>query len=310
MASPQTSPHMSPPVPPDIVFLVQVHANPAQFARTAASLLLVPGSALVVHVDARVDQTPFLAATEAMSGVVFVRDRVHVHWGSFSQVEATLASVTCALSAFGEAERFCLVSGDTYPARRPAEIAEFFTAHPERNYINCVRVPNSELNKSLSRISHVNLEHDGRTGRFLRLHGLINRYLARPWRGAFAGRVPYAGSTWWALNRQALTVILHTVDNERRFMRFYRNTCLPDEHFFQTVLANSSFEPSLAPALMYTAWNEGSPSPRTLDAAEVERLKAVGRAVDDAYGHHELLFARKFDDPPGELLALVESELW
>ncbi|HYK36961.1 hypothetical protein [Alloacidobacterium sp.] len=53
--------------------------------------------------------------------------------------------------------------------------------------------------------------------------------------------VPYFGSQRWALTNDCITAILEFVRNHPEFVRSYRSVYAPDEHFFQTIVANSRF---------------------------------------------------------------------
>ena len=57
----------------------------------------------------------------------------------------------------------------------------------------------------------------------------------RDYKSYLRNLVPYAGSEWWALSREACEHIQSFVANERRVVNFFKNTHCPDESFFQTI---------------------------------------------------------------------------
>ena len=55
---------------------------------------------------------------------------------------------------------------------------------------------------------------------------------------------PYFGSQWWALTDACIAMILDFVKAHPAFVAAYRSVYAPDEHFFQTIVGNSSFAAS------------------------------------------------------------------
>ena len=96
--------------------------------------------------------------------------------------------------------------------------------------------------------------------------------------------------------------------HETGVVRFFENTRSPDEGFFQTILANSSFAPAMRRNLTYSDWTAHGSHPATITAAHVERFAQPGPVMGrGVYGDGELCFARKFPDDGGEMTRLVDA---
>lgn len=107
-------------------FLVYTFRDPALLARTVARLRPHP---VVVHVDAKADRSPFVAAigTEDRHRVRFLDDRVVVNWGGWSQVVAIRRMVAFALESAADDEYLVLLSGSDYPIRPIAQLDSLFS---------------------------------------------------------------------------------------------------------------------------------------------------------------------------------------
>jgi hypothetical protein len=94
---------------------------------------------------------------------------------------------------------------------------------------------------------------------------------------------PYGGSSYWCLSRECSNYILDFVDSHPEVVRFFENTFIPCEMFFQTILANSVLRSKLVDAeIHYLEWEWSGSSPNTLQNSE--KALASGK-----------WFARKFE---------------
>lgn len=105
-----------------IAYLVLAHNAPAQLARLVAAIKF-PAADLFIHIDGKSDINPFMHMRD--EGVHFLGERHRVFWGDFSQVEAILALMRCALAAGSTYTRFILLSGVCYPIRSTGYIENF-----------------------------------------------------------------------------------------------------------------------------------------------------------------------------------------
>lgn len=145
-------------------------------------------------------------------------------------------------------------------------------------------------------------------------HRLLLRLHVRPrqrdYRLYLRDLVPYGGSSWWALSRKACEYVAAFADREVEVVAFFKNTVCPDESFFQTVLANSPFESRVARNLTYADWSRGGSSPATIDESHLAFFRATSSFDSgDVYGAGEMLFARKFGDDSGTLVAELDKQI-
>jgi len=291
-----------------IGYLIQAHDNPAHLRRLIRSLDHEQ-SRFFIHIDKKSDAGQF--GDIGGSNVEFIEAREAVYWGDFSQVQATLNLIDAALRAAPELERLVFIGGTDYPLRSADAIHAFFAADPQREYINLVQMPNEAAGKQLSRIALYHLRNNWpKALRPLRSVLLRLRVFprARDYRRRLGELVPYAGSSWWALSRQACQSIADFCRERPDVVEFFKNTSCPDEGFFQTILGNTPLRSHVASNLTYTAWSAGRASPDNLTLAHLPALmEAVRNGANDVYGARQFLFARKFSDAQSAVVDQLDA---
>lgn len=281
-------------------YLIQAHTAPAQLRRLV-ELLAHPDVGIFIHLDAKVDPAPFEALKTLGAQFCSGPDRVNVHWGDYSQLEASFSLMRAVLAAPQRFDRLVLLSGMDLPLQPSAALQDFFTAHADREFINMVQMPSAKANKPESRL----------TDRWFRptLSGKIKRRLVRygllaaqrDYRVAFSDYKPFGGSQWWALTRDCCETILREVAARPALVRFIQETACADETLVQTIVGNSEFAANVCRALTFTRWRPGASSPDVLTADDLESLLLNPKHSDDGpYGGGPILFARKFDETTSE----------
>ncbi|WP_414172435.1 beta-1,6-N-acetylglucosaminyltransferase [Clavibacter tessellarius] len=125
------------------VFLIYTFREPELLARTIRRLAPHP---VVVHVDRKVDQAPFVAAlaAEDRDRVEFLADRVRVNWGGYSQVEAIRRLVAAGIARARPEEHLVLLSGQDYPIRPVAELEAMLAGSGGKQFLRYFDVAGSE----------------------------------------------------------------------------------------------------------------------------------------------------------------------
>ena len=305
--------------PPRIVYAILSHSRPAQLERLIRVLLDEGSSpAAIVHHDfsaGDLDATAF----ERLGDVRVLRDWVNVEWGGFSMVEAMLAPMRAAVAG-GEFDWLVLLSGQHYPVSPLPEIERFLAAtefdgfvdlgvvvaQPERlrgpgrdgarvwrrYYFGYRRMPlRSEqlpdaVGAALRRLAWAVSDNQRLVSVWPMPEGTRWRAGRRCRHTPFGERLTCRkGSMWLTLSRRAVEAAVARADGDEALVRHYRRTVIPDESFFQSVLAA---EPGLRLSdgnLQFSRWPvEPESHPDVLRAGD------FGVLVES--GAH---FARKFD---------------
>lgn len=290
-----------------ICYVIQAHHQPAHFHRLVRAL--TAHSAVVAHIDARVDERPFHSDDPRLS---FVSDRVRVTWGGFSQVEATLALLRSARSLHPDATHIWFISGDSYPTRDPRALHEMLADNPDRQLINIRPMPAPEMGKPITRLSRLWIPHDPRTNPLALGFKAIQRIVPQPYRRSLEGLRPYAGSNWFALSAAAVDWILARSQELPRFRRLCRHTICSDEHYLQTLFGDSPFLADAVPVGMFADFTTPpGPWPCVLGVDQIDRIVASAESgATSGYGTTTTYFARKFRDDSVDLLREIEERLW
>lgn len=290
-----------------IAFLIIAHNAPNQMRRLVAALRH-PGHHFFVHVDAKADIAPFRAA--AGPEVTFLEPRRKVYWGDFTPSQVTLDLATAAMGAEGAFDYFVVLSGADHPLATARTINRFFAHEAGAEFMNVVPIPAPQWGKPISRVEDYHLspgQHwSVRAGyRLLEKAGLTP--IRRDYRRALEGLRPYGGAHWWAMSRPATRYLLEFAAAHPRFVRFFRNCFIPDEAFFQTIMANSPFASRLRRSLTYTDWSAGGAHPTLFGMEHLPLLHAAMTGPKPSiFGEGQYLFARKFADDAADVTAAVD----
>ncbi|MGB9109868.1 MAG: beta-1,6-N-acetylglucosaminyltransferase [Telluria sp.] len=257
---------------PKQVFLIAAHKDPAQL-NALVGQLRDEDFLIYVHLDAKGAIDPADVDPAARQ----VHDRVAVHWGCFSQVQATLNSLRQIVAEVPEFDKVLFLSAQDFPLLSNPALKAALASLRGKELLDTVaigREPGQWAADYRYRYFH---RDDG--GRLARLAcALANRTMRA---GGLARRLPggmqpYGGSSWWALSRDCVQELLARVRREPGILRFFRSVSCPDEMFFQTLVMHSGFrERVLAENFRYIQWPEqGARNPKVLDENDFERIAA------------------------------------
>ena len=273
-----------------IAYFLLVHRYPEQFKRLFQAIYL-PGNQYVVHVDK--SSGPELAQqigafVAPYQGVQILEPQAAL-WGGYSLVEAELRGMALLLEMDDHWSHYINLSGQDFPLKSQDYIHQFFAANPGKQFIRTLD-QRTHRPDTLNRISHHFIESNGT---------LTSSGVARPY---LTGDTPFIGTQWKAVTRSFCQFVCHDPRVER-FKAFYRNSFIPDEAFFQTVMMNSSGHGLIVnDDLRMIDWvpdGDIKLRPRNYGTSDLARLK---RSRD--------LFARKFDAEDNmDILALLEGHL-
>jgi len=284
-----------------IAYLIMAHHRPRQLVRLIRRLEQ-PGASFYVHFDGSAPEPLFAAARDGLAdlGSVAFVERVPCRWGDLNFVLAILRCLRAALSSGRGFDAAVLLSGQDYPIKSNEAIRGVLAAHAGASFLDHWRLPSERWSNEQGgeeRYLYWNVRIGRRFLPLLGPRGFGNPVADLLWNGVArrvpirrrfpADMTPYGGSVWWSMSRDCAEHVCRFVDENERFVRFFRWVKLPDEMFFHTIVMNSPHAGRVANRpLHYTAWPPlGATSPYTLTRDRFDEL-----AASDA------LFARKFDD--------------
>lgn len=124
------------------IYVIYTFREPQLLSRIVSSLY---PAEVIVHVDSKVDEDPFVNAITAADKdrVSFVRNRVRVNWGGWSQVVAIRRMIALALMRARPDEYIVLLSGQDYPLTSVVELERHFANNPGKQFLRYFEIDSS-----------------------------------------------------------------------------------------------------------------------------------------------------------------------
>jgi hypothetical protein len=257
-------------------FIISAYQRPDLLARLVETLRPYP---VAIHIDKKSDIGPDVQRRLGSRPGVTYLPRHICHWGLFGHVEASLEGLKWFLGT--SCDYAILLTGQCYPLKRMTDIVGELTDLEGRSILEHAAFPKPEW-----------LRHD--EGGYRRLRSFYVKLPLRQapksiklWdRRVPGGLHPYGGSSYWCLSRACAGAVMRRVEHDPGLLRFFRRTLIPDEMFFQTVLANSPRRDELIDArIHYLDFSAGGSNPAIIREEALAAAMASGA-----------WFARKFED--------------
>ena len=222
-------------------FIILAHHQPDAIRRLV-ELLAIDGNRVVIHFDTSAtqeDQQAVARIAAERPGQVTVISKVHCVWGEWSLVEAVLHALR-EFAKFPEAPDYIhLMSGADMPIRPVGELKEFLRRNSNRDFIECCDITQRTWVKGglgserlrffypfNFRTSRTSFDRLVRWQRKLKIRRRLPMDLK-----------PHMGSQWWTLRWSTCVKVLDFTREHPEVPRFFKSTWIPDESYFQTVIA-------------------------------------------------------------------------
>lgn len=294
-----------------VAYLILAHRYPEQLVRLVRKLDS-DSATFLIHLDKKADESIYSWLVHQLgskTNVHFLK-RHTCYWAGFGIVAATIEGVRAVIEKKIRFDYLALLSGQDYPIKTNEHIHHFLHQHRGTSFIHHHPFPHPEWerhNWGWDRIQlwhvrtknhHWVLPHKQTFGS--PLLNLIGDIIATvfPIRRRFPeGFHPYGGAQFWCLYRTHVQKVHHLIQENPRFVRFFRFVDVPDEIFFQTIVGNVVEESELHnDTLTHVEWDRTG---ATIYRSDFDKLRST---------YH--LFARKFDATvDAEVLDRIDQEL-
>lgn len=274
-----------------IAYVILAHQLPEQLVRLV-NRLNTPNALFLIHINRRADDAIFRAARAGLAdlhNVVFLR-RHKLYWGAFGHVRATIEGLDELDRRSQPFDYVALLTGQDYPIKPATAIERSLAGSDGRSFMAVDRLPGG-LADGMDRITYW---HSRRIGKPRGWH------LRLPIRRKFPLKlVPWGGSSYWWLSREAVEYIRDFIARQPGYYRFFKHVDVPDESFFHTILMNSPLADSVVnDELRHVDWTR-KPMPAIFGVDDLELLRNSPKLV-----------ARKFDSGvDADILDLIDREL-
>ena len=224
-----------------LAFVLLAHKDP-EGVIAQARRLTATGDYVSIHYDGRASFAEYHRIRHALAdhpSVTFAPRRIRCGWGEWSLVAATLGALRAAAEHFPLATHFYLISGDCLPIKS-AEHARDFLGRDDLDHIETVDFHRSGWIRTGIRDERLIYRHPFNERRHPKL---FYASIAVQRRLGLARRLPRGigmriGSQWWCLRRETVEALFDLCRRRPEILRFFRMTWIPDETFFQTLVAH------------------------------------------------------------------------
>jgi hypothetical protein len=263
-----------------LAHLILIHKNPHQVLRLIKQLLK-EDSDIFLHIDKKTNAEPFLNLIQD-SRVKFIKERVDVAWGGYSQIKATKAGIKEILMSDTQYNYINFISGQDYPIKKINLFYEFLKTNNGREFIEFHPAEERPL-ATRRRLYRYHLPDQKFKGKYI-IQSIMNMILTKK-------EFPIKNfefvwkAQWFTITPDAAKYVISFLKSNPQVETFFKFCWGTDELVFQSILYNSPFKESIYNNnLKYTVWEKDNPSPETF------RLKDF-----DALSKTDKFFARKFD---------------
>lgn len=209
---------------------------------------------------------------------VFFAERYNVKWGQFSQVEASLSMfkmIDCDKYSF-----IHLISGNDFQIKSSQYIKEFFKEN-QNEYIQCNKLPENST-WSWGGMDRVMVWHPRwlihrptqKMYKFIRV--LYREFVMRThifMRKNMPVESFYGGSQWFSITGKMLDWILKYVNENPKYIAFFKHGVCVDEIFFQTLAKMSPYADRIVNEhLRYMIWGGISGGPNVLCENDFDKM--------------------------------------
>lgn len=265
----------------EIAHLVLAHKLPGQLERMIKAMAH-PSFDFYIHVDGKVDITPFLYLSE-LPRVHFIQNRTVVYWADYGTVQATLNGFEEILKAEKQYDYINVMSGQDFPVKSPEYIYEYINARKGSEFINCYSIYEPNRRYAIERIRGYHLLNTKIPGRY-RLSKITGKIMPKR-KFPLKDYTIAVGSNWFTLTSSTAGYILSFIQQHPEVVRYFKYSPCADELIFATILYNAPMKNKVVTHLLHTQWSEDKKIyPAILTPAHLNTLKTTDR-----------LWARKFD---------------
>ena len=253
-----------------------------------------------IHIDKRSELPTNLLKTDNIHYI----SRIKVWWGGFSHMQAILDLMREALK--NKPDYLVLISGGDYPIRSRAVLYNMLQSGGE--YINIEK--GFSQGKPEARLKYYYFDAFDRRSKSLKtkIYFLLEKIIRQiAVKKTYPFKEVYHGSTWWALSNSCATYMLEYLQENPKFLKFFKSSWCPEECMPHTIIGNSDFIKNVKYDLTYTDWSI-KPGPALINENHIELFKKQ-KIFQGRSGAVEPVFARKFTDNSLEMIETIENEL-
>lgn len=228
-----------------IAYIIGAYADPVNLRR----LVLALGKQdFFIHVDLKSDIKPFYKELNNLDNVFFVKKRIKVYWGGYTQIEMLLNCLN-EVQQHGVYDRVVALSGMDFPAIPCEKIESIFANNPEKEFLRA-RVLTGDPEIVDRVIRYWKLDYPISLSFFGKLLCIVYNNIISKIKQLIGLKKPdvievnntiwkvYFGSDYWALTwKSAMEVVKYL--NDETIKEYFKSSYVPSEMVTQTIVCNT-----------------------------------------------------------------------
>ena len=274
----------------NLAYCIICHRN-TNILRTTIQTL-ASGNDIYLHVDKKANIDDF---SEYKNDVSYIKDRIDVRWGGYSQIESMLVLLDEARTK--DYDYICLLSGDDLPLKSSEKIKEFFAINKGKEFIGIQKNFDKDQLENRLKYEHSNLSLKRDKNILEKSVISVQEKLNLTKINKYYKLLPSLskGANWFCLSRELTNYIFEYLEENRWYKSAFKKSCCGDETFFQTIVMNSNYKDRIynydiecddnRMALRYIDWVSGPEYPKILNEDDLKNIKKS-----------DCLFGRKFKE--------------
>ena len=237
-----------------IGYLILNHQNPELLAKVVNRVTVGTDNIAVIHIDKKAGElTKFKSALKDNKSAFFLEKRFPVYWGGMNVALATLKCMEKALKL--GAERVVVFEGMTWPMYSNQYIDEFFSRHPETEFIRAINATHSKNPDLYMRsfgysLANVDVKAWNNPKSLLHHFLQIPRKLGIKYRpnGYFKDKRTgkkyevYWGWAFVSLTRACAEYLVKLSKENRELRHYFSHVFIPGETYIASMVFNSDFK--------------------------------------------------------------------
>ncbi|MCM3750210.1 beta-1,6-N-acetylglucosaminyltransferase [Paenibacillus pasadenensis] len=281
-----------------LAYCITAHTKPNQLRRMIEAIYH-ENNYYVLHIDANASTELLLFASRLAEANenIFMLTSASCAWGGWSLVEVELQAISLLAELSGWSH-YINLSGQDFPLASQRLIGAYLQDHPKKIFMNYRSIEDEEVMDLKYRFIF-----EERKGEVIATGERTERF-----HQLFPNKQLFTGSQWKVLTRES-ALYAAISENTNNLKSFFKQSFVPDEHFFQTVLLNSIYSRYVVNENLrfidMTVYHSNEMVP--LNAAS-PRVLTTGDAI--SMMSSSALFARKFDvEQDAVIIDLLEQAI-
>ncbi len=242
----------------NIAYLISAYKDPVQL-KNLVEFLRGDGTHFYIHIDKKVDISPFQKLLPeyktSNESLTYLKIRVPVYWGGFSQIRYQKMLIGTALNSGIDFKRYVIITGQDFPLVSREKIIKDFSENKEKEYLTGLNFSNlsKKYDVNQSQLEKITLYHFFRDFYPFsqRLCFILSSIMRKIMKLLPIRKKPYLlikGKKWDVYMSSSYMAItapcaknVYNKMNDKNIVRYFRYSFVPEELMIPTIIFNSEF---------------------------------------------------------------------